>query len=89
MYPAKLQGREIKNMHRPFNRVTRARRPPFVSRSRRASTGAAVVAVLLTGVVACSSGTSSSTASAASATTPNGTAASAPDMAKEKAYLAQ
>jgi ribose transport system substrate-binding protein len=70
-------------MHHPFNRVTRTRRPPFV---RRVSTGAAVVAVLLTGVVACSSGKSSSTASA---TIPGGTAVSAPDMAKEKTFLAQ
>jgi ribose transport system substrate-binding protein len=89
-YPAKLQGREIKNMHRPFERLIAARRPPLVNRSRRASTGAAAVAVaLLTAAVACSSGTNSATATPASTATSNGTAAPAPDGAKEQAYLAQ
>jgi ribose transport system substrate-binding protein len=59
------------------------RRPPFANRRRRAITGAVAGAVLLAGVVACSSGKNSST------TTPNGTAASAPEVAKEKSFLGQ
>jgi ribose transport system substrate-binding protein len=59
------------------------RRPPFANRRRRAITGAVAGAVLLAGVVACSSGKNSST------TTPNGTAASAPEVASEKSFLAQ